>query len=206
MPQTPARLGVAKPPVPISVSDPPQGIQTAILAARPRKGDACARMSPNRAAVSACIRRATGVAPWGARSSSLPGYRFGSAPRVPSLAPGVHLGVAWPRGPSHSCLPASLALSRSGRPFGGWFAVEVSGLPPFANRQRERASARSRHLSAESWGGSSQCCLSRRSGCPHRAIGACPWPEAFCRGVRRCGWTRVLSSPSSGSTHTSTHC
>ena len=40
-PQTPARLGVANPPGPISVSDPttPQGIQTAVLAARPRKGD-----------------------------------------------------------------------------------------------------------------------------------------------------------------------
>ena len=54
------------------------------------------------------------------------------------------------------------------------------------------------------WGGSSQSCLPRRSGCPHRAIWAFPWPEAFGCGVRRCGWT--LSSPSSGSTHTSTHC
>ncbi len=39
-PQTPARLGVANPPGPISVSDPTsEGIQTAIPAARPRKGD-----------------------------------------------------------------------------------------------------------------------------------------------------------------------
>ena len=33
-------------------------------------------MSSNRAAVSACIRRVTGVAPWGTRSSSFPGYLF----------------------------------------------------------------------------------------------------------------------------------
>ena len=39
----------------------------------------CARTSSNRAAVCACMRRIIGVAPWGARSSSLPGYLLLSA-------------------------------------------------------------------------------------------------------------------------------
>ena len=50
----------------------------------------CARTSSNRAAFfaprTACVRRLIGVAPWGARSSSLPGYISGSAPRAVSCS------------------------------------------------------------------------------------------------------------------------
>ena len=68
----------------------PQGIQTAVLAARPRIKETCARMSSNRAAVSACMRRLTGLAPWGARSSSLPFHNNNSS-RI------CHLQKAWAR-------------------------------------------------------------------------------------------------------------
>jgi hypothetical protein len=77
----------------------------------------CARISSNRAAVCACIRRLEGVAPRGARSSSCPGYLWLNAlsrllfSSISSVWPGV--------APPAPALPSSSRpLLRSGRGLG----------------------------------------------------------------------------------------
>eukprot|EP00964_Phaeocystis_antarctica_P097821 scaffold63894_cov59-Phaeocystis_antarctica.AAC.2 len=92
----------------------------------------CARTSSNRAAVCACMRRAIGVAPWGARSSSFSGYlRLSASSRLLLL---MFSSVARPsacvRLPSRP--PASRPLWRSGRGLGLCrlhFAAVARGRP-----------------------------------------------------------------------------
>jgi hypothetical protein len=89
----------------------------------------CARISSNRAAVCACIRRSKGVAPRGARSSSCPGYLWRSAlsrllfSSISSVRPGV--------APPALALPSSSRpLLRSGRGLGlcRLFSLLAAGL------------------------------------------------------------------------------
>ena len=84
-------------------------------------------MSSNRAAVSACIRRVTGVAPWGARSSSLPGYLrlSASSRRLLLVFISVWLGLAALLTARSS---ASLPLLRSGRGLGRCRLLPLPGI------------------------------------------------------------------------------
>ena len=84
-------------------------------------------MSSNRAAVSACMRRLTGVAPWGARSSSLPGYLrlSASSRRLLLVFISVWLGLA-ARLPALSSV--SLPLLRSGRGLGRCRLLPLPGI------------------------------------------------------------------------------
>ena len=87
----------------------------------------CARTSSTREAVCARMRRVVGVAPWGARSSSLPGYlRLSASSRALFLTfSSVWLGPAPPLAPLSS---ASLPLFRSGR---GFFRPAYYGFTHF---------------------------------------------------------------------------
>ena len=84
-------------------------------------------MSSNRAAVSACIRRVTGVAPWGARSSSLPGYLrlSASSRRLLLVFISVWLGLA---ARLTALSSASLPLLRSGRGLGRCRLLPLPGI------------------------------------------------------------------------------
>ena len=104
----------------------------------------CAEISSNRAAVCACMRRVMGVAFWGARSSSFPGYLRRSASSCvwflmfSSVRPG-------PAPPFVSLSSVSLPLFRSGRGLGLCLLLPLPGDGLAAWRGTKRRTAICKH-------------------------------------------------------------